>query len=40
MIKESDNEPIKKIDKVSNKKPFEEMLEEIDKKEKKNLLKI
>ena len=31
LIKESDNEPIKKIGKVSNKKSIEEMLDEIDK---------
>ena len=31
LIKESDNEPIKKIGKVPNKKSIEEMLDEIDK---------
>ena len=32
MIKESDNESVKKLGKVSNKKTFEKTLEEIDKK--------
>ena len=39
MIKESDNERIKKIGKVSNKKSFEEMLEETDKKRKEEFIK-
>ena len=40
LIKESDNEPIKKIGKVSNKKSIEEMLDEIDKEREEELLKI
>ena len=31
LIKESDNEPIKKLGKVSNKKSIEKMFDEIDK---------
>ena len=40
LITESDNEPIKKIGKVPNKKSIEEMLDEIDKEREEELLKI